>query len=170
MDEGFRTSADGVYAIGDVIGGAMLAHKAEEEGIALAERLAGGAGHVDYGTIPAVVYTWPELASVGRTEDDLKAAGVAYRVGRFPFSANAMAKARLEKNGLVKVLADAATDKILGVHILGPEAGGLIHEAVAAMQFGAAAEDLARTSHAHPTLPEALREACLAVAERTIHL
>jgi dihydrolipoamide dehydrogenase len=170
VDEGFRTSAEGVYAIGDVIGGAMLAHKAEEEGIALAERLAGGAGHVDYGTIPAVVYTWPELASVGRTEEDLKAAGVDYRVGRFPFSANAMAKARLEKNGLVKVLADAATDKILGVHILGPEAGGLIHEAVAAMQFGAAAEDLARTSHAHPTLPEALREACLAVADRTIHL
>jgi dihydrolipoamide dehydrogenase len=125
---------------------------------------------VDYGTIPAVVYTWPELASVGRTEDDLKAAGVAYRVGRFPFSANAMAKARLEKNGLVKVLADARTDKILGVHILGPDAGSLIHEAVAVMQFGAAAEDVARTSHAHPTLPEALREACLAVADRTIHL
>ena len=170
VDEGFRTSADGVYAIGDVIGGAMLAHKAEEEGIALAERLAGGAGHVDYGTIPAVVYTWPELASVGRTEDDLTAAGVADRVGRFPFSANAMAKARLEKNGLVKVLADARTDKILGVHILGPDAGSLIHEAVAVMQFGAAAEDVARTSHAHPTLPEALREACLAVADRTIHL
>lgn len=170
VDERFQTSVPGVYAIGDVIGGLMLAHKAEEEGIALAEQLAGGYGHVDYARIPAVVYTWPELASVGRTEEELKASSVNYKVGKFPFSANAMAKARLEPEGLVKVLADAATDEILGVHILGPDAGSLIHEAVAAMTFRAASEDIARTSHAHPTLPEALREACLAVDKRTINL
>ncbi|WP_291832840.1 dihydrolipoyl dehydrogenase [Brevundimonas sp.] len=166
----YETNIPGVYAIGDVIGGAMLAHKAEEEGIAVAELLAGRAGHVNYEAIPAVVYTWPELASVGKTEEELKSAGVAYRVGRFPFSANAMAKARLEREGFVKVLADSGTDKILGVHILGPDAGTMIHEAVLALEFGAAAEDIARTSHAHPTLPEALREACLAVDRRTINL
>ncbi|WP_336605015.1 dihydrolipoyl dehydrogenase [Phenylobacterium aquaticum] len=170
VDERFQTSVPGVYAIGDVIGGLMLAHKVEEEGIALAEQLAGGFGHVDYATIPAVVYTWPELASVGRTEEELKASAVNYKVGKFPFSANAMAKARLEPGGLVKVLADATTDEILGVHILGPDAGSLIHEAVVAMTFRAASEDIARTSHAHPTLPEALREACLAVEKRTINL
>lgn len=170
VDEGFQTSVPGVYAIGDVIGGMMLAHKAEEEGIALAERLAGRYGHVNYAAIPAVVYTWPELASVGKTEDELKAAGVEYKVGKFPFSANAMAKARLEHEGLVKVLADTKSDEILGVHILGPDAGSLIHEAVVAMEFKAASEDIARTSHAHPTLSEALREACLAVDKRTINL
>lgn len=170
VDERFQTNVPGVYAIGDVIGGLMLAHKAEEEGIALAEMLAGGYGHVNYGTIPAVVYTWPELASVGRTEEELKAAGVDYRAGKFPFSANAMAKARLENEGVVKVLADAKTDEILGVHILGPDAGSLIHEAVVAMEFRAASEDIARTSHAHPTLSEALREACFAVDKRTINL
>jgi dihydrolipoamide dehydrogenase len=170
VDERYETSVAGIYAIGDVIGGAMLAHKAEEEGIALAELLAGRYGHVNYGAIPAVVYTWPELASVGKTEEELKTAGIDYRIGRFPFSANAMAKSRLEREGLVKVLADAKTDEILGVHILGPDAASLIHEAVLAMEFRASAEDIARTSHAHPTLPEALREACLAVENRTINL
>lgn len=166
IDEGFRTNIPGVYAIGDAIGGPMLAHKAEEEGIALAEILAGGYGHVNYATIPAVVYTWPEHASVGRTEEELKAANVAYKIGKFPFSANA----RLESDGMVKVLVDAQTDEILGVHILGPDAGSLIHEAVLAMEFRAASEDIALTSHAHPTLPEAFREACLAVEKRTINL
>lgn len=170
VNERYETNIPGVYAIGDVIGGAMLAHKAEEEGIALAELLAGRPGHVNYGAIPAVVYTWPELASVGKTEEELKSAGVAHRVGRFPFAANAMAKSRLEREGFVKVLADSGTDRILGVHILGPDAGVMIHEAVLAMEFGASAEDIARTSHAHPTLPEALREACLAVDDRTINL
>ena len=170
VDKGFQTSVPGVYAIGDVIGGMMLAHKAEEEGIALAEILADRYGHVNYAAIPAVVYTWPELASVGRTEEQLKSAGVEYKVGKFPFSANAMAKARLEREGLVKVLAQVGTDEILGVHILGPDAGSLIHEAVVAMEFRSASEDIARTSHAHPTLSEALREACLAVEKRTINL
>jgi dihydrolipoamide dehydrogenase len=170
VDSGFRTNVEGIYAIGDVIAGPMLAHKAEEEGIALAELLAGQAGHVNYGAIPAVVYTWPELAMVGKTEEELKNAGVEYKVGRFPFSANAMAKSRLDTKGLVKIIADRRTDTVLGVHILGPEAGALIHEAVLGMEFSAAAEDLARTSHAHPTLPEALREAALTVDGRTINL
>ncbi|MBI0538833.1 dihydrolipoyl dehydrogenase [Roseomonas sp. KE2513] len=170
VDARFQTSVPGVYAIGDVIAGPMLAHKAEEEGIALAEILAGQAGHVDYGTIPAVVYTWPEVASVGRTEEELKKDDVAYRVGRFPFSANARARSRRATDGMVKVLADAATDRVLGVHIIGPDAGTLIHEAVLAMTFGASAEDIGRTTHAHPTLPEALREAALAVDGRPMHL
>ncbi|WP_338666202.1 dihydrolipoyl dehydrogenase (plasmid) [Pararoseomonas sp. SCSIO 73927] len=170
VDARFETNVPGIYAIGDAITGPMLAHKAEEEGIALAEILAGQAGHVDYGTIPAVVYTWPEVATVGRTEEQLKEEGIAYRVGRFPFSANARARSRRATEGLVKVLADAATDRVLGVHIIGPDAGTLIHEAVLAMVYGASAEDIARTTHAHPTLPEALREAALAVDGRPMHL
>lgn len=170
VDARFQTSVPGIHAIGDVIAGPMLAHKAEEEGIALAEILAGQAGHVDYGTIPGVVYTWPEVATVGRTEEQLKEEGVAYRAGRFPFTANARARSRAATEGLVKVLADAATDRVLGVHIVGPDAGTLIHEAVLAMAFGASAEDIGRTTHAHPTLPEALREAALAVDGRPMHI
>lgn len=170
VDARFETNVPGIHAIGDAIAGPMLAHKAEEEGIALAEILAGQAGHVDYGTIPAVVYTWPEVATVGRTEEQLKEAGIAYRTGRFPFSANARARSRRATEGLVKVLADAATDRVLGVHMIGPDAGTLIHEAVLAMVYGASAEDIARTTHAHPTLPEALREAALAVDGRPMHL
>ncbi len=166
---GFRTNVAGVYAIGDVIGGAMLAHKAEEEGVAVAELLAGQAGHVNYGAIPGVVYTWPEAAGVGRSEEELKEAGTEYRVGKFPFSANSRARANADADGFVKILADAATDRILGVHIIGPEAGDLIQEAVVAMEFGASAEDLARTCHAHPGLGEAVKEAALAVAGRAIH-
>jgi dihydrolipoamide dehydrogenase len=169
VDEHFATSAPGVYAIGDVIGGAMLAHKAEEEGVACVERIATGYGHVNYDAIPGVVYTHPEIASVGRTEDELKAAGVAYKKGVFFFRANGRAKALAEIDGRVKILADGTTDRILGVHILGPRAGDLIAEAAVAMEFGASAEDLARTCHAHPTLAEAVKEAALAVGGRMIH-
>ncbi len=165
----FATSAAGVYAIGDVIRGPMLAHKAEEEGIAFAEQLVNGWGHVNYDTIPAVVYTHPEIASVGRTEEQLREAGVEFRKGTFFFRANGRAQAIGDTEGKIKILADAKTDRVLGVHILGPRAGDLIAEAVAAMTFGASSEDIARTCHAHPTLAEALKEAALAVAGRAIH-
>ena len=168
-DEHFATNVPGVYAIGDVIAGPMLAHKAEDEGVAVAEMLAGRAGHVNYDVIPNVVYTYPELASVGKTEEELKAAGIAYNVGKFPFTANGRAKVNKQTEGFVKILADAKTDRVLGVHILGPDAGNMIAEAAVAMEFGASSEDIARTCHAHPTLSEAVKEAALAVEKRAIH-
>jgi len=170
VDGGFATNVPGIYAIGDVIRGPMLAHKAEEEGIAVVERLAGQKTEVDYDAIPSVVYTWPEAAAVGKTEEELKAAGIEYRVGKFPFTANARARTNGDTDGFVKVLADAATDRVLGVHIIGPDAGTMIAEAALAMEFGASAEDIARTCHAHPTLSEALKEAALAVDGRPIHI
>jgi len=170
IDGSFRTSAPGIYAIGDVVGGAMLAHKAEEEGVALAEILAGQHGHVNYEAIPSVVYTWPEVASVGRTEEQLKEAGLAYSVGKFPFLANGRARSMNDTDGFVKILADAATDQVLGAHIIGPNAGDLIAEIVLAIEFGAAAEDIARTCHAHPALSEAVKEAALAANGRAIHV
>jgi dihydrolipoamide dehydrogenase len=170
VDANFATSVPGIYAIGDVIAGPMLAHKAEEEGIVLAERLAGQKPHVNYDAIPAVVYTWPEVATVGQTEEELKAAGIEYRVGKFPFTANARARANGFTEGFVKILADKATDRVLGVHIIGPDAGTLIHEAVLAMEYGGSAEDIARTCHAHPTLAEAVKEAALAVEGHPIHI
>ena len=170
VDANFCTSVAGIYAIGDVIMGPMLAHKAEEEGVALAEQLAGQAGHVNYGVIPSVIYTAPEVASVGQTEEELKAASVAYKVGKFPFTANGRAKVNKTTDGFVKVLADAATDRILGVHIVGPHAGEMIGEAAVIMEFGGSAEDLARTCHAHPTLTEAIKEAALAVDKRAVHM
>jgi dihydrolipoamide dehydrogenase len=169
-DGGFATSVAGIYAIGDVIAGPMLAHKAEDEGVAVAELIAGHRGHVNYDAIPGVVYTWPEVAQVGRTEEELKAAGVAYKVGKFPFTANGRARAMAATDGFVKVLADTTTDRVLGVHILGPEAGTMIAECVVAMEFGASAEDIARTCHAHPTLNEAVKEAALAVDGRAVHI
>lgn len=169
VDDHFATNVPGIFAIGDVVRGAMLAHKAEEEGVALAELLAGQAGHVNYGIIPGVVYTYPEVASVGKTEDELKDEGVAYTSGSFPFMANGRAKANQTTDGFVKVLADARTDQVLGVHILGPQAGELIHECAVLMEFGGSSEDLARTCHAHPTLSEAVKEAALAVDKRAIH-
>jgi dihydrolipoamide dehydrogenase len=169
-DEHYATNVPGIYAIGDAIAGPMLAHKAEEEGVALAERLAGHAGHVNYGAIPGVVYTWPEVAAVGQTEEELKAAGVAYNVGKFPFTANARARAMAETDGFVKILADKTTDRVLGAHIIGPDAGTLIAELTTAMEFGASAEDVARTCHAHPSLSEAVKEAALAVAGRALHM
>ncbi len=169
VDPHYRTSVAGIYAIGDVIAGPMLAHKGEEEGVAAAEIIAGQAGHVNYDVIPNVVYTSPEIASVGKTEEELKAANVAYRVGKFPFSANARARANLATEGFVKILADAKTDRVLGVHILGPDAETMIAEAAMAMEFGASSEDIARTCHAHPTLSEAMKEAALAVAKRAIN-
>jgi len=169
VDPHYRTNVEGVYAIGDVIAGPMLAHKAEEEGVAVAEILAGQAGHVNYDVIPNVVYTYPEIASVGKTEEELKAAGIAYNVGKFPFTANPRAKVNLTTEGFVKILADAKTDRVLGVHILGPDAGNMIGEAAIAMEFGASSEDIARTCHAHPTLSEAIKEAALAVAKRAIN-
>ena len=170
VNERFATSAEGIFAIGDVIAGPMLAHKAEEEGIACVEYLATGHGHVDYHAIPAVVYTQPEIGAVGRTEEQLKEAGVDYRKGVFPFRANGRARTLGQVDGTIKILADAKTDRILGVHILGPHAGDLINEAGAAIAFGASSEDLARTCHVHPTLGEALREAALAVNRRAIHI
>ena len=170
IDPHFATSVAGIYAIGDAVAGPMLAHKAEEEGVAVAEILAGQAGHVNYDVIPNVVYTVPEIASVGKTEEELKAAGVAYRTGKFPFSANARARANLATDGFVKVLADAKTDRVLGVHILGPDAETMIAEAAIAMEFGASSEDIARTCHAHPTLSEAMKEAALAVDKRAINM
>jgi dihydrolipoamide dehydrogenase len=170
VDEHFATSVPGIYAIGDVIAGPMLAHKAEDEGVAVAEMLAGQAGHVNYDVIPNVVYTAPEIASVGRSEEELEAAGVAYSAGKFPFTANGRAKVNRTTDGFVKVLADAATDRILGVHIIGAQAGEMIAEAAVIMEFGGAAEDLARTCHAHPTLTEAVKEAALAVAKRAMHM
>jgi dihydrolipoamide dehydrogenase len=169
-DEHYATNVPGIYAIGDAIAGPMLAHKAEEEGVALAERLAGQAGHVNYSAIPGVVYTWPEVAAVGQTEEELKAAGVAYNVGKFPFTANARARAMAETDGFVKILADKTTDRVLGAHIIGPDAGTLIAELTTAMEFGASAEDVARTCHAHPSLSEAVKEAALAVAGRALHI
>ena len=170
VDGHYQTNAAGVYAIGDVIAGPMLAHKAEDEGMAVAEIIAGQAGHVNYDVIPSVIYTSPEVASVGKTEEELKAAGVAYKSGKFPFSANGRAKVNRTTDGFVKVLADAATDRILGVHIIGQSAGDLIAEAAVIMEFGGSAEDLARTCHAHPTLTEAVKEAALSVAKRAIHM
>jgi len=170
VDGHYKTSVDGIYAIGDVIHGPMLAHKAEEEGVAVAEILAGQAGHVNYGVIPDVIYTYPEVAKVGKTEEELKGEGVEYRVGKFPFTANGRAKANRQTDGFVKVLADAKTDRVLGVHILGPDAGNMIAEAAVLMEFAGSAEDLARTCHAHPTLAEAVKEAALAVDGRAIHM
>ena len=170
VDDHFQTNVKGIYAIGDVIRGPMLAHKAEDEGIAVAEILAGQAGHVNYDAIPNVVYTYPEIASVGKTEDELKQAGIAYNVGKFPFTANARAKVNHTTEGFVKILADAKTDRVLGVHIIGPDAGTMIAEAAIAMEFGASSEDIARTCHAHPTLNEAVKEAALAVDKRPIHM
>jgi len=170
VDDHFQTNVPGIYAIGDVIRGPMLAHKAEDEGVAVAEILAGQAGHVNYGVIPNVVYTFPEVASVGRSEEELKEAGIAFTAGKFPFTANGRAKANGTTDGFVKVLADATTDRILGVHIIGPNAGEIIAEAAVIMEFGGSSEDLARTCHAHPTLTEAVKEAALAVAKRSIHM
>ncbi|MCL2715150.1 MAG: dihydrolipoyl dehydrogenase [Alphaproteobacteria bacterium] len=169
-DAHFATSVKGIYAIGDVVAGPMLAHKAEDEGVAVAEILAGQAGHVNYDVIPGVVYTQPEVACVGKSEDDVKAAGIAYVVGKFPFTANGRSKVNQTTDGLVKVVADAATDRVLGVHIIGREAGEMIHEAVVLMEFGGSAEDLARSCHAHPTRSEAIKEAALTVAKRAIHM
>jgi dihydrolipoamide dehydrogenase len=170
VDGDFQTRVAGIFAVGDVIGGKMLAHKAEEEGVACVEKLAGQAGHVNYEAIPGVVYTWPEVAAVGRSEEQLKAAGVAYKVGKFPFAANSRARCIDDTDGFVKILADARTDRILGGHIVGPEAGDLIQEIVTAMEFGGAAEDLAYTSHGHPGLAEAIKEAALAVAGRPLNI
>ncbi len=170
IDAHFATSVKGVYAIGDVVAGPMLAHKAEDEGVACAEIIAGQAGHVNYDVIPGVVYTTPEVSSVGKTEEELKQNGVAYTVGRFPFTANGRSKVYQTTEGFVKVLADAKTDRVLGVHIIGREAGEMIHEAAVLMEFGGSAEDLARTCHAHPTRSEAVKEAALAVGKRAIHM
>jgi dihydrolipoamide dehydrogenase len=170
VDALFATNVPSIYAIGDVIAGPMLAHKAEDEGVAAAEIIAGQAGHVNYDVIPNVVYTFPELATVGKSEEELKDAGVAYNIGKFPFTANGRAKVNMQTDGFVKILADAKTDRVLGVHILGPDAGNMIAEAALAMEFGAAAEDIARTCHAHPTLTEAVKEAALAVGKRSIHM
>jgi dihydrolipoamide dehydrogenase len=169
VDGHFQTSASGIFAIGDVIAGPMLAHKAGDEGIAVAEIIAGQAGHVNYDVIPNVIYTSPEVASVGKSEEELKAAGIAYNVGKFPFTANGRAKSIRMTDGFVKILADATTDRVLGVHIIGANAGEIIAEACVLMEFGGSAEDLARTCHAHPTLTEAVREAALAVGKRAIH-
>jgi dihydrolipoamide dehydrogenase len=170
VGDNFKTSVDGIYAIGDVISGAMLAHKAEEEGIACVEHLAGQATHINYDAIPAVVYTRPEAASVGRTEEELKDAGIEYRKGSFPFMANSRARANGDTDGFVKILADASTDEVLGVHIIGPDAGTMIAELALAMEFGASSEDIARTCHAHPTLNEAVKEAALGVEGVPIHI
>jgi dihydrolipoamide dehydrogenase len=170
VDAHFQTNVPGIYAIGDVIAGPMLAHKAEDEGIAVAEILGGQAGHVNYDVIPNVIYTAPEVASVGKGEQDLKTAGIAYKVGKFPFTANARAKVNKTTDGFVKILADAATDRILGVHIIGAAASEMIAEAAVIMEFGGSAEDLARTCHAHPTLTEAVKEAALSVEKRPIHM
>jgi len=171
VDEHLETSVKGVYAIGDVVKGAMLAHKAEDEGTFVAEIIAGQKPHIDYNLIPGVVYTWPEVASVGQTEEQLKEKGVKYKTGSFPFKASGRARASMDTDGFVKVLADATTDEILGVHMIGPRAADMIAEAVVAMEFRASAEDIARISHAHPTYTEAMREACMAATEnRAIHI
>jgi dihydrolipoamide dehydrogenase len=170
VDPHFRTNVAGIYAIGDVIAGPMLAHKAEDEGVAAAEIIAGQAGHVNYEVIPNVVYTYPEIASVGKTEEELKEAGIAYQVGKFPFTANSRARVNLMTDGFVKILADTKTDRVLGVHILGPDAETLIAEVAMAMELGASSEDIARTCHAHPTLSEAVKEAAMAVAKRAINV
>ncbi|SRR5579883_386526 len=170
IDEHFRTNIEGIYAIGDVVRGPMLAHKGEDEGVAVAEILAGQHGHVNYDVIPSVVYTSPEIASVGKTEEELKSLGIAYNVGKFPFSANGRARSMRKTDGFVKILADATTDRVLGAHIMGYGAGEMIHEAAVLMEFGGSAEDLARTCHAHPTLSEAVKEAALGVAKSSIHI
>jgi dihydrolipoyl dehydrogenase len=170
IDSHWQTNVDGIFAIGDVVAGPMLAHKAEDEGIAVAERIAGQAGHVNYDVIPAVVYTQPEIASVGKTEEELKQAGIEYAKGKFPFSANARARAMNHEEGFVKILADKASDRILGAHIVGFGAGELIHECAVLMEFGGSAEDLARTCHAHPTMSEAVREAAFAAFAKPIHI
>ena len=170
IDGHFRTNVAGIYAIGDAVKGPMLAHKAEDEGVALAEILAGQAGHVNYDVIPAVVYTQPEVASVGKTEEELKAAGIAYKVGKFPFTANGRARAMLATDGFVKILADKETDRVLGGHIVGFGAGEMIHEITVLMEFGGSSEDLGRTCHAHPTMSEAVKEAALATFFKPIHM
>jgi dihydrolipoamide dehydrogenase len=170
VDAHFQSNVPGIYAIGDCIAGPMLAHKAEDEGMAVAEILAGQHGHVNYDAIPSVVYTWPEVASVGKTEEQLKAEGVEYRTGKFPFTANGRARAQNNTDGFVKILADKATDRVLGVHMIGPSVGELTGEMALAIEFGASSEDIARTCHAHPTLTEAVREAALAVDGRPIHI
>ncbi len=166
----FETNVPGIYAIGDVVEGPMLAHKAEEEGVALAELLAGQAGHVNHDLVPGVVYTWPEVAAVGKTEEELKAAGVQYKAGKFPFLANGRARAMAATDGFVKILADAHTDKVLGVHMVGPNVSEMVAELAVAMEFGASSEDIGRTCHAHPTLSEVTKEAALAVEGRAIHI
>ena len=170
IDDHFQTSVKGIYAIGDVVRGAMLAHKAEDEGVVCAEIIAGQSGHINYDAIPSVVYTFPEVASIGKTEEQLKEAGVEYKSGKFPFMANGRARAMAATDGFVKILADAKTDRVLGCHIVGPEAGTLIAEIALAMEFGGSAEDIARTCHAHPTLNEVVKEAALAVDGRPIHI
>ena len=170
IDDHFKTNVAGIYAIGDVVRGPMLAHKAEDEGVAVAEIIAGKHGHVNYDAIPGIVYTAPEVAAIGKTEEELQAAGVAYKVGKFPFTANGRARAMRHTEGFVKVLADAATDRVLGCHIIGPHAGDLIAEVTVLMEFGGSSEDLARTCHAHPTLAEAVKEAAMAVEKRQIHM
>ena len=169
-DDHYQTNVKGIYAVGDCREGAMLAHKAEDEAVACVERIAGKAGHVNYDAIPSVVYTSPEVATVGKTEEELKAAGIAYKVGKFPFTANARAKTILATEGFVKILADAKTDKVLGVHVIGAEAGNLVAEAVLAMEFGASSEDIARTCHSHPTLTEAVRQAAMNVEGWTMQM
>ena len=169
VNKNFETNIKNIYAIGDVIEGPMLAHKAEEEGIAVAELIAGQSGHVNYDVIPGVVYTSPEVASVGKTEEQLKEKGISYKIGKFPFAANSRAKAIDDPEGFVKILADSVTDKVLGVHIIGPHAGEMIAEMSVAMEFGASSEDIARTCHAHPTFSEAIKEAALSVDKRQIH-
>src|SRR5205814_282013 len=170
VDRHFATNVPGIFAIGDAIAGPMLAHKAEDEGIAVAELIAGRAGHVNYDAIPNVIYTYPEVASVGKTEEELKAAGIGYNAGKFPFTANGRAKVNHTTEGFVKILADARTDRVLGVHIVGADAGTMISEVTIAMEFGGSAEDIARTCHPHPTLSEAVKEAALAVGKRAIHI
>jgi dihydrolipoamide dehydrogenase len=170
VNEHFQTSVSNIYAVGDVIGGLMLAHKAEDEGVVVAELIAGESGHINYDAIPGIVYTWPEVASLGKTEEQLKEAGVAYNAGKFPFMANARARAMGDMEGFVKILADKKTDEVLGVHIIGPEAGDLIQECVVAMEFGGSAEDIARTCHGHPGLSEVVKEAALGVAGRALHI
>jgi dihydrolipoamide dehydrogenase len=170
IDGHYRTNVAGIFAIGDVVKGPMLAHKAEDEGVALAEILAGQHGHVNYDVIPGVVYTQPEVASVGKTEEELKAAGVAYKVGKFPFTANGRARAMQAMDGFVKVLADKDTDRVLGVHVIGLGAGEMIHEAAVLMEFGGSSEDLGRTCHAHPTMSEAVKEAALATFFKPLHM
>jgi len=170
IDDEFMTSVPGIHAIGDCVPGPMLAHKAEDEGVVCAEILAGQSGHINYDAIPGIVYTWPEVAAVGKTEEALKEAGIEYKAGKFPFTANSRARANDTTDGFVKILADAKTDAVLGAHIIGPDAGGLIHEIVTVIEFGGAAEDVARICHGHPTLNEAVKEAALAVDGRPIHI
>ena len=170
VDDHFQTNVEGIFAIGDVIGGQMLAHKAEDEGVACAEILSGHASHINYDAIAGVVYTWPEVAGIGKTEEQLKEAGIAYNVGKFPFTANGRARANGDTDGFAKILADAKTDRVLGCHIVGPAAGDLIMEVAVAMEFGASSEDIARTCHAHPQLGEVVKEAALAADKRALHI